>query len=119
MSKNKYIVLFRSGASSGEGPQETPSPEDMQKMFAAFKAWQANFKDAIQDMGDKLGSGGRVLTASGVSDGPFMELKEVVGGYMIVSADDYAGAVEIMEAMPKAPNFKGSFEIRELAGASM
>ena len=95
MSKRKYLVLFRSQRTGG---QPGPSPEQMQQMFAAYKAWMEKFKNDILDMGDKLKSDGRVVTASGVADGPYVEVKEVVGGYMIVSADDYDGAVKVVSA---------------------
>jgi hypothetical protein len=84
----------------------------MQQMFAAFNAWKEKFKDAIFDIGAKLESEGRVITASGVADGPFVEVKEVVGGFMIVSADSYDAAAEVVRAMPSAPG--ASFEIREM-----
>ncbi len=82
MSKRKYLVLARSQRSGG---RSGPSPEQMQQMFAAFNAWK---------------------------DGPFVEVKEVVGGFMIVSAETYDGAVEVVRAMPAAPG--ASFEIREM-----
>ncbi len=109
MSKRKYLVLARSQRSGG---RSGPSPEQMQQMFAAFNAWKEKFKDAILDIGAKLESEGRVVTASGVVDGPFVEVKEVVGGFMIVSAETYDGAVEVVRAMPAAPG--ASFEIREM-----
>lgn len=117
MSKRKYLVLFRKepGQSSGEGP----SPEQMQQMFAAFNAWKEQFKDEILDMGDKLGSEGRVLTDSGVADGPFVEAKEVVGGFMIVSAESWDQAVEVVGACPAARVPGASLEIREMMGAKM
>ena len=49
-------------------------------MFAAYNAWKEKFKEEILDMGDKLNSGGRMVTASGVADGPFVEARELVGG---------------------------------------
>jgi hypothetical protein len=119
MSKHKYLVLHRSqpghaGRQGGSGP----SPEQMQQMFAAYKAWMEQFKDDICDLGDKLKSDGRVVTSSGVADGPFVEAKEVVGGFMIVSAESYEQAVEIVKACPA--NMPGvSLEIREMAGAKM
>ena len=61
----------------------------MQEMFAVFNAWKEKFEANILDMGDKLKPGGKVLTASGVTDGPFVEVKEIVGGFMIVSAESY------------------------------
>jgi hypothetical protein len=116
MAKHKYMVLLRNQSSgSGAGP----SPEQMQQMFAAYKAWKEKFKDDIFDMGDKLKSEGRVVTASGVADGPFVEAKEVVGGYMIVSAEDYDGAVEVVRACPAVHAPGVSLEIRELSGAKM
>ena len=110
MSKRKYLVLAR--GQRGSGGRSGPSPEQMQQMFAAFNAWKEKFKDAILDIGAKLESEGRVVTASGVADGPFVEVKEVVGGFMIVSADSYDGAVEVVRAMPTPPG--ASFEIREM-----
>jgi hypothetical protein len=116
MAKHKYMVLLRN--QSG-GSAAGPSPEQMQQMFAAYKAWKEKFKDDIFDMGDKLKSEGRVVTASGVADGPFVEAKEVVGGYMIVSAENYDGAVEVVRACPAVHAPGVSLEIRELSGAKM
>src|SRR3954469_2977909 len=121
MPKHKYLVLFRNQPAGDQpgGGQPSPSPEQMQQMFAAYKAWMDKFKEDILDMGDKLKSGGRVVTDSGVADGPFVEAKELVGGYMIVSADSYDGAVEVVRACPAAQMPGASLEIRELTGAKM
>ena len=116
MAKRKYLVLFRNQPVGG---QPGPSPEQMQQMFAAYNAWKEKFKDAILDMGDKLKSEGRVVTASRVADGPFVEVKEVVGGFMIVSAEDYDGAVEVLRACPAVHAPGASLEIREMTGARM
>ncbi len=112
MSKRKYLVLFRSDTSCQ--PSEGPSPEQMQKMFAAYQEWMETFKDRILDQGSKLSGSGKVVTSTGVADGPFVESKELVGGYMILEADDYQGAVEVMQGCPGASAPGGSFEIREL-----
>ena len=120
MPKHKYLVLFRNQP-AGDQPsgQSGPSPEQMQQMFAAYKGWMEKFKDDILDMGDKLKSGGRIVTASGMADGPFVEAKELVGGYMIVTADNYDAAVEVVTACPAAHVPGASLEIRELTGAKM
>lgn len=114
MPKHNYLVLLRSEPASG---RPGPSPEQMQQMFAAYNAWKERFKDGIVDLGDKLRPDGRVVTAAGVADGPFIEAKEVVGGYMIVSAADYDGAVEVVRACPAVQAAGVTLEIRELAGA--
>jgi hypothetical protein len=117
MSKHRYLVLFRSQPTGVKG--DGPSPEQMQQMFAAFKAWMEKFKDDILDMGDKLKADGRLVTASGVADGPFVEAKEVVGGFMIVSAETYDGAVEVVRACPAVHAPGAILEVREMAGAKM
>ncbi len=116
MPKQKYLVLFRS---LPPAPPSRPSPEQMQQMFGAYKAWMEKFKDDILDMGDKLKSDGRVVTASGVADGPFVEAKEVVGGYMIVTAETYERAVDVVRACPAVSAPGAVLEIRELSGAKM
>lgn len=109
MPSQKYLFLHRSSPQ-----QQPPSPAEMQKMYAAWSAWKEKFKANILDMGDKLKPSGKVLTASGVTDGPFVEAKEIVGGYMIVTAESYDGALEVAKAMPSMAGAR--IEIRETAG---
>jgi hypothetical protein len=83
-------------------------------MYAAFDAWKEKFKDNILDMGGKLMPGGKVVTTSGATDGPFVEAKEIVGGYMFVSAESFERALEVAREMPMlTPG--SSIEIREVA----
>ena len=110
MPEHKYLCMYR-GAPSGD----KPSPAQMQEMFAAFGAWQAQFKDQILDMGSKLKPSGKVVTAAGVTDGPFAEAKEIVGGFMILGAADYDGAVAVVRAMPGMNGPGACVEIREIA----
>ena len=93
MPARKYLVVQR----SAPGNREQPSPAQMQDMYAAFMAWKEKFKAEIVDMGGKLG-GGKVLTMAGVSDGPFVEIKEIIGGFMVVAADDYERVVRAADA---------------------
>lgn len=110
MSK-KYLLLQR----SQPGNRQQPSPAQMQDMYAAFNAWKEKFKDNILDMGGKLMPGGKVVSTSGATDGPFVEAKEIVGGYMFVSAESVEKAIEVAREMPMLmPG--SSIEIREVAG---
>jgi hypothetical protein len=117
MPSQRYLFLHRSAPSQKPGPsEERPSPAQMQEMYAAFNAWKEKFKANIVDMGDKLKPGGKVVTASGVTDGAFVEAKEIVGGYMIITAESWARAVEVAQEMPMLmPGAR--IEIREMAGA--
>jgi hypothetical protein len=96
--------------------REAPSPSQMQEMYAAFNAWKEKFKDNIVDMGGRLTSGGKVLSTAGVADGPFVEVKEVIGGFMVVMAESYERAVEVAGGCPGLIVPGSSCEVREIAG---
>ena len=96
MPTQKYLVFMR----SVPGKHEPPSPAQMQEMYAAFTAWKEKFKANIVDMGGKLKPGGKVLTTSGVTDGPMIEAKEIVGGFMVVAAESYDHALEVARGCP-------------------
>ena len=64
-------------------------------------------------VGGKLG-GGKVVTSEGATDGPFVEAKEVVGGFMIVSAESLAEAMEVARECPGVVMPGSSVEVREI-----
>ena len=88
----------------------------MKQMYAVFNAWKEKFEADIADMGSGLKPGGKVVTAAGVTDGPFMESKEIVGGFMVVSAESYERAVEVARESPGLMMPGSSIEIREMMG---
>ena len=114
MPKQHYLCIQRSQPRPpGSGKSEAPSPAQMEQMYAKFNAWKEKFQDNIVDMGGQLG-GGKVVTSDGVTDGPFVEAKEVVGGYMIVAADSMQQAVEVAQESPGVmPG--SSVEVREIS----
>jgi hypothetical protein len=106
----KYLFLQR----SAPGQSQRPSPAQMQEMFAAFNAWKEKFKDRILDMGGQLKPGGTIVSASGATDGPFVEVKEIVGGYMFVSAESLEHALEVARESPGVMTPGSSVEVREI-----
>lgn len=111
----KYVLLLRD---KGEYPRPGMSPEEMQKVFERYRDWA----DGIQARG-KLGGGqklragdGRVMKRNGskvaVTDGPFTESKEILGGFFIVDAKDYDEALSIANDCPHL-DF-GTIEVREI-----
>ena len=112
MPKQNYLCIQRSQPRQ-PGKGEAPSPAQMEEMYAKFNAWKEKFQDNIVDMGGKLG-GGRIVTSEDTTDGPFAEAKEVIGGYMIVSAESMEEAVEVARESPGV--FPGSsVEVREIS----
>lgn len=61
----------------------------------------------------RAGSGGR----ASVTDGPFMDTKEVIGGYYVLDAATLAEAVALASQLPEATADHGGVEIREIAGS--
>jgi hypothetical protein len=108
----KFLCLQRS---LDQGEAEGPSPAQMQDMYARFSAWQAKFKDELVDMGGKLGAG-KLVTAEGTKDGPFVEVKELVGGYMIVEAENLERAIEVAGECPGLVRHGSGVEVVEIHG---
>jgi hypothetical protein len=113
MAKTKFLFLYRNPPNPSAKP---PSPEEMQAMFAQWNAWKAKFNDEIIDVGDGLKPSGVVFKAGAVSDGPFIEAKEVLGGYSIVATASVARAIEIAKECPFNYVPGASVEIREMMG---
>jgi hypothetical protein len=85
----------------------------MQEMYAVFNAWKDKFRQNIVDMGGRLG-GGKVVTSEGATDGPFVEAKEVVGGFMIISAASLEDAMQVARECPGVVMPGSSVEVREI-----
>ena len=101
---------------------EAPSPAQMEEMYAKFNAWREKFQENIVDIGGKLNGGGKIVTSEGATDGPegatdgpFVEAKEVIGGYMIVSAESMEEAVEVARQSPGVAMPGSSVEVREIS----
>ena len=93
----KFLCLQRS-VPGAKPSQPKPSPAEMQAMYARFNAWREQHQAQLADVGGRLGAG-RIVTALPL-DGPLVEIKELVGGYMIVSAADLDEAIRIVSACP-------------------
>ena len=111
MPKQNYLCIQRSQPGQERG--ERPSPAQMEEMYATFNAWKEKFQDHIVDMGGKLKTG-KLVTTDGVTDGPFVETKEVIGGYMIVSAESLEEAVEIARGVPGLVSPGSGVEVRKI-----
>lgn len=106
----KYLVLQRS---LSDEPGESPSANQMQDMFARFNEWREQFADNIDDLGGKLGDG-TLVTKAADTDGPFVEVKELIGGYMIVTADDLDQAIEVASGCPGLVGEHSGVEVIEI-----
>ncbi|MFZ5469809.1 MAG: YciI family protein [Myxococcota bacterium] len=94
----KYLCLQRN-LSGAEQEGGKPSPAQMQAMYAKFNEWREKFQKNLTDMGGRLGAG-RLVTSQPAPDGPLVEVKELVGGYMIVTAANIEEAIEVARQCP-------------------
>ncbi len=105
----QYLILLRN---NGE-PFDSLSPEEMQKTQEKYFAWRS--KPFAVD-GSRLDRAGRVIRKKNgsvsVSDGPFTEGREVLGGYYAIEAADLDEAVKLALTNPHV-DF-GTIEVREL-----
>jgi hypothetical protein len=113
MSVQKYLFVYRNPAAAAA---YEPSPMEMQQIYAQWTAWKEKFKHEILDLGDGLKPIGKVVRAHATSDGPFVDAKEVLGGYSVVQAANLDRAVEISKACPVLAMPGASIEVREMAG---
>ena len=96
------------------------APDEIQAIIARYSAWADELQEKGQHAGsDKLADdgGGRHLVGSGdalaVTDGPFAEAKEVIGGYFAVHAADYDEACRIASSCPHL-EYGGRIEVRQI-----
>ena len=94
----KYLCLQRN-LPGALAPSDKPSPAQMQAMYVQFNDWREKFQKSLVDLGGKLGAG-RLATAEPAPDGPLVEVKERVGGYMIVSDASLDEAIQIARECP-------------------
>jgi hypothetical protein len=94
------------------------SPEQMQQSMDHWTRWigQGFAEGWLLDAGDALLAEGRIVDRNqAVTDGPFVESKEVVGGYSVIKAASFDEAIKYARTCPNVLE-GGSIEIRPLAG---
>ncbi len=114
----EFILLFR-GGNTREVEQ---SPEQVQAYMQKWVEWMGGITQQDKFVGAQpLISTGKTIsgTKKVVSDGPFMEGKELIGGYLICKADNYDEAVEISMGCPILEHEDGSVEVREVREMQM
>ena len=120
----KYLTFIR----HPESNRESPPPPALMEAIRKFVETSIK-KGTLVDTGGLLPSkdGVRVRLAKGkitVTDGPFSEAKEVIGGWAILKADSKAEAIQIatqfMELHRKHwPGFEGASEVRPMFDPGM
>ncbi len=92
------------------------SQEEAQANTKKWMDWIGGIaaQNKLSNRGNRLTSSGKVIKSNNsVMDGPYIEIKESVGGYSIIKADSYDEAVEIAKGCPVL-KMGGNVEVREI-----
>ena len=109
----KYLYLFR----GGDKPMSELSPEEQQQHMGEWSTWMQSLAEKGQLIdGLPLHGAGKQVSNKGtlVTDGPFAEGAEMVGGYLMVKANSLDEATEMSKGCPMLQFDEGHIEIREI-----
>ncbi len=107
-AKNHYLVISR-----GQW-DEAATKEDVQRAIDRFYDWHERNVEAGRALrGSRLRSEGKVVSRRSITDGPFAESKELVGGYWFFLADSLEEAAALGAENPCLA-FGLTLEIRPL-----
>lgn len=110
-----FLYIFRGGEMNRHSPQV------MQQQMQKWGAWvQQLQRDGHFKAGEPLEQGGKVVRGKqkAVTDGPYAEAKDLVGGYLLIEARDLAEATELSRGCPGL-DVDGTVEIRPIASMNM
>ncbi len=109
----EFLLVFRRSEVSGESQ---PSPEQLQAMMKPWQDWIGNIaaQNKLVSSGNRLSSDGRVVKSESViTNGPYVEMKEAIGGYMIVRAESIDEAAALSMDCPIL-KVNGNVEVRAI-----
>lgn len=105
----KYVLLFV-GTREDQDLWDKMTPEQIQATMGGAGEWFEKYSRSGKVVGGEQLQGYKTVTTVKsdnqkrvVIDGPFIESKEVIGGFAIVEVEDHAEAVEMAKAWPGGP----------------
>lgn len=110
----EFMLLFRQPSYD----YSSASPKEMETLTKKWKDWVGGIaaQGKLVSNGPRLAMEGKVLKAGGViTDGPFVEIRERLGSFIIVKADTLEDATTLAHGCP-AVDAGGSVEIRAIFG---
>jgi hypothetical protein len=110
---SEFVYLFR--ASEAEQREAMGTPERAQRSMQAWLAWMRELeaKGHLKDRGQPLDRSGHVVRGKtkAITDGPYVEVKDIVLGFIVVEARDLEQAAQLSTGCPMLEG-GGSVEVR-------
>ncbi|GAB3270946.1 YciI family protein [Larkinella harenae] len=111
----KFMLIFHGPQTDEEAFQEM-SPDEFQAVIEKWNTWIGGIEAQGKMLGtDALLPAGKVLSNKGqtVTDGPFTEGKEIVGGYLLLNAESFEEALTLAQGCPHFDT-GGKVEVRQV-----
>ncbi|MCE2733509.1 MAG: YciI family protein [Cyclobacteriaceae bacterium] len=111
-----FMLIFRNSVKEQENFM-SQSPEEMDKEMQLWQQWMEKLAaNGSGGEGNPLTPDGKVIrgTKHFVTDGPFVEGKDLVGGYMIIKAKDLEHATHLSLDCPHLAFEDSTVEVREI-----
>jgi hypothetical protein len=109
----EFLFVYRNDYKAQSAPS---SPEEMQAIMKQWMDWIGGIaaQNKLIDRGNRLHGAGKVVKPGNViTDGPYTEIKELIGGYTLVKAASLEEATEMAKDCPIL-TVGGNVEVREI-----
>lgn len=107
-----FLLIFKSDFSALQQRTEA----EAQAMMKKWMDWLGGIaaQNKLVDRGNRLADSGRIVKANDiVTNGPFTDIKESIGGYSLIKAENYDDAVALAKGCPVL-TVGGNVEVREI-----
>lgn len=114
---NEFLLLFRNTA--GDGAYSV-SPEEMQAAMPRWREWIGEIaaKGALVAT-QPLEYEGKTVHPDRIADGPYVEIKEIIVGYLCCRAENFDAALAMAQSCPILLYPGGSVEVRPVVQFQM
>src|SRR5262245_40213530 len=113
MTMATFVYLFRGDPAA----YRSMSPEEMQQTMSKWMNWREALEKSghIKQRGQRLDAGGKVVRgkSKAVTDGPYVEIKDSIQGFLLVEAEAMDEALELARGCPILEG-DGTVEVRPI-----
>jgi hypothetical protein len=112
----EFLLIFR----RENGDNAVMSPEQIQAMMKPWQDWIGGIaaQNKLVTAGNRLETDGKVVKSTMITNGPYVEVKESIGGYTIVKANSLEEAAEMSKGCPIL-QIGGNVEVRAIIPMEM
>jgi len=107
-----FLLVYRTDYDN----MQLGTPEQREASMKKWMDWLGNIaaQNKLTSQGNRLQSSGKVIKSDAVvTNGPYTEIKESIGGFSIIKSDSYDEAVELAKGCPIL-GVGGNVEVREI-----